>query len=138
MALCAHGVSMNNYREAVFEALMWGQGVENLVLDIILKCVANGLLQISDTHLENTKKKHGLSQLADTLKPCIEATLYSSIKDLARDRNEISHRAADEYMKSVLCQEQPEDIDLWKLQEVKRHAGDIYGSLLDVHTKYSS
>lgn len=128
---------MNEYKKAVFDAIMWGQGVENLVLDIILKCVANGVLDISYAHLENTKNKHGLSQLADTLKPCIEEDLYSSIKNLARDRNDIAHRAADEYMKSVLCQENPEDIELWKLEEVKRHAGEIYGRLLDIHTKFS-
>jgi len=128
---------MNDYKKAVFDALMWGQGVENLVRKIILMCVAHGALEISDAHLENTKNKHGLSQLADTLKPCIDDDLYSSIKSLANDRNDLAHRAADEYMKSVLCQVDPRGIELWKLEEVKKHAGDIYGSLLDVHENYS-
>jgi len=128
---------MNDYKRAMFDALIWGQGVENLVLDIILKCVANGTLKISDAHLENTKNKHGLSQLADTLRPCIDDDLYSSIKSLAKDRNDVAHRAADEYMKSALCQVGPGEIELWKLEEVKKHAGDIYGRLLDVHEKYS-
>jgi len=128
---------MNDYKKVVFEALMWGQGVENLVLDIILKCVANGALNISDAHLENTKNKHGLSQLADTLKPCIDDDLYISLKSLAKDRNDVAHRAADEYMKSVLCQVGAGEIELWKLEEVKKHSGDIYGRLLDFHEKYS-
>ena len=112
--LCDKATEMNNYKKSVFDALMWGQGVENLVLDIILKCVANGALKISDAHLENTKNKHGLSQLADTLKPCIDDELYVSIKALAQDRNDVAHRSADEYMKSVLCQVGPEKIDLWR------------------------
>lgn len=128
---------MNDYKKAVFDALMWGQGVENLVRDIIMKCVTNGVLKISDKRLEQTKNEHGLSQLADTLKPCIDDDLYSAVKSLAKDRNDIAHRAADEYMKSVLSRIDAGKAELWKLEEVKRHAGDIYGRLLDVQVKYS-
>ena len=123
---------------------MWGQAVENLTRDCILKAVANGALDPSEPHLENTMYKHGLSSLVDTLKPCIDDSLYDSIKSFSKDRNELAHRAADRYMTTIIVaalepiDQEEIDIEIWKCQETKKTAGDIYGRLLDIHGEYSS
>lgn len=130
---------MNSYAEAVFDAIMWGQGVENLVRDCILKCIANGKIKPNDKELEKIKNEYGLGKLAKIFKPCISDDLFNKIFSFSKDRNELAHRAADKYFKTVLTGGEFNniDIEMWKLKENKIVAGDIFGELLDLHTKFS-
>ncbi|MEJ1341192.1 MAG: hypothetical protein RPU14_03840 [Candidatus Sedimenticola sp. (ex Thyasira tokunagai)] len=123
----------------MFKAIMWSQGVENLVRDCVLKCVANGRLNPSNAQLEKIKKIHGLGGLAYEFKPCISEELFSSLLGFSKDRNELAHRAADTYMVNALVGMSEEEIkgELWKLEENTKMAGDLYGELLDLHTKFS-
>ncbi len=117
---------------------MWGQGVENLARDCTLKAIANRRLVVSDKTIENVKKRWGLSSIADTLKPCIESKLYDALKAFALDRNEVAHSAGAAYMSSIITQRPAAEVELWKLHELKRSAGDLYGPLLDLHTELST
>jgi hypothetical protein len=131
---------MEPYKEAVFKAIMWSQGVENLVRDCILKCVANGRLKPTDNQLEKIKNTFGLGGLAYEFKPCIPEDLFSRLVGFSKDRNELAHRAADNYLTNALVGVSDEELEreLWKLQENTKVAGDLYGELLDLHSKLSA
>ena len=131
---------MEPYKEAVFKAIMWSQGVENLVRDCVLKCVANGRLKPNDDQLEKIKNQYGLGGLAYVFKPCISEDLFTKLLGFSKDRNELAHRAADTYMVNALVGINDEEIEpeLWKLKENTTVAGDLYGELLDLHSKFSA
>jgi hypothetical protein len=129
---------MDAYKEAVFKAIMWSQGVENLVRDCVLKCVANGRLTPSDNELEKIKNHYGLGGLAYAFRPCISEDLFSRLLGFSKDRNELAHKAADTYMVNALVGTTDEEIEpeFWKLIENTTVAGDLYGELLDLHSKF--
>lgn len=118
---------------------MWGQGVENLVRDCLLKCIANGKINPDDETLEKIKNKYGLGGLVYQFKPCISKDLFDELLSFSKDRNELAHRAADKYLKAVLAGGDLNkiEIEMWKLEENKKIAGSLYGKLLDLHTKFS-
>lgn len=126
---------MNEYKEAVFKAMMWSQGVENLVRDCIFKFIAKGKLSPNDSEIKKIKDKYGLGGLATTIKPCIEKELFDRLWSFSKDRNDIAHRAGDNYMKHVLRNSSDSDTEaeIWKLKEIVKVAGDLYGDLLDIH-----
>jgi hypothetical protein len=85
---------MNEYKNSVFEAIMWSQAVENLARDCILKCVANNKLNPSDDELEKVKNKYGLGELTYVFKPCISQELFEKLIGFSKDRNVLAHDAA--------------------------------------------
>jgi len=119
---------------------MWSQAVESLVRDCILKCVSNGHLKPDDKRLEKIKNDYGLGGLAWDFKPCISEELFSRLIGFSKDRNELAHRAAHTYMTNLLVNETAAEIrqELWKLEANTRVAGDLYGELLELHTKFSA
>lgn len=129
---------MDTYKEAVFSALMWSQAVENLVRDCVLKCVANGRLNPDDKRLEKIRNDFGLGGLAWEFKPCISEELFSKLIGFSKDRNALAHRAADTYMTNLLVNQNGAETEqeLWKLEENTKVAGDLYGELLDLGTKF--
>jgi len=131
---------MEPYKEAVFKAIMWSQVVEDLVRDCVLKCVANGHLNPSDSQLEKIKNIYGLGSLAYEFKPCVSEDLFSRLLGFSKDRNELAHRAAAAYMDNALVGASDEEVKrwLWKLEENTRMAGDLYGELLDLHTRFNA
>jgi response regulator of citrate/malate metabolism len=130
---------MSKYKDLVFKAIMWSQGVENLTRDCILKSVANGQLKPSNTELEKIKNRHGLGGLAYAIKPCITNDLFERLLSFSKDRNELAHKSADLYLKHQFSSMSEEELakELWKLTEVKVTAGDLFGELLDLHTKFT-
>lgn len=116
---------------------MWSQAVENLVKDCVLKCVANGKLKPNDSTLEKIKSSYGLGGLTREFKSCISEDLFKRLIAFSKDRNELAHRAADQYMTNVLVGAEDEDIEreIWKFEENKRVAGDLYGELLRLYKK---
>ena len=131
---------MNEYKNAVFDAIMWSQAVENLVRDCILKCVANNKLSPSDTKLEKIKNTYGLGGLAYEFKPCITLELFEKLIGFSKDRNILAHDAANRYMIDAMVGITEEEMqkELWKLNSNKMLAGEIYGELLDLHTRFTT
>ena len=119
---------------------MWAQAVENLVRDCVLKCVANGQLSPSDRTLEKIKNTMGFGGLVYEFKPCITEELFTRLVGFSKDRNVLAHDAADRYMINSTVEAAEEDIEreIWKFDENKRVAGDLYGELLDLHSKFSA
>ena len=126
---------MSEYKEVLFKAMMWSQGVENLTKDCILKFVAKGKLSPNDGELEKIKNKYGLGGLCYAVKPAVDSLLFERLLSFFKDRNEVAHRAADKYMKHLLnsTSEAEVQIEIWRLKEIVTIAGDLYGDLLDVH-----
>jgi hypothetical protein len=128
---------MSTYKDLVFKTIMLSQGVENLTRDCILKSVANGELNPSDKELEKIKGQYGLGGLSYAIKPCISADLFERLLSFSKDRNELAHKSADLYLKHQFFSMTDDALskELWKLSEVKITAGDLFGELLDLHTK---
>jgi len=81
----------------------------------------------------------GLGGLAYEFKPCISEELFIKLKCFSKDRNRLAHDAADRYMVNSIAGATDEEIalEIWKFEENKRVAGDLYGELLDLHTQFS-
>lgn len=123
------------YRDAVFKAIMWSQAVENLVRDYMMKCVANSRLSFSDKTIRKIKDEFGLGWLVKNSSNCFSEDLKSRLFSFSKERNELAHRAADLYMTNCLVGMSREEMahELWKLEEITRSAGNLYGELLQLH-----
>ncbi len=126
----------NEYKNALFAAIMWSQAVENLTRTCVMKCVANGKLSFKDEVIRKINDEYGLGRLARNSANCLPDDLRSRLLSFSKERNELAHRAADLYMTNLLAGMSREELDreLWKLEEITKSAGDLYGELLDLHT----
>jgi hypothetical protein len=128
-------VKMGEYKESVFKAMMWSQGVESLVRDCIFKYIAKGKLSPNDDEIKKIKNKYGLGGLIYAIKPCIDQDLFDRLLSFSKDRNDVAHLAGDRFMKHVLngAPESDAENEVWKLNEIVKVAGDLYGELLGIH-----
>jgi hypothetical protein len=119
---------------------MWAQGVENLVRDCVLKYLVNGRISPINDTLEKIKNTMGLGGLTYEFKPCISEELFIKFKGFSKDRNKLAHDAADRYMVNSIAGATGEEIEreIWKFEENKRVAGELYGELLELHTEFSA
>lgn len=109
------------YRNAIFEALMHYQMVEDLLRDCIIKSYeilnASSHEKVTFTpskrHIEDILKRKGLGGLVDTFETLTpHKDLCVRIKNETSNRNEIAHRAAADYMKFPISKNGAEECHL--------------------------
>ena len=123
---------MERYEKALFDAFVWTQAVEDIVRDLILEYVDQGVLNLDHencTKLENLE--FTLGWLLKKLKPCVEDKHYERLQELKKIRNDIVHRTR--YVESVLRAVRLPDhceADIGRFQEATGHAQATYRILL--------
>lgn len=136
------------YRDAVFEALMNYQAIEELLRDCIIKSYEildatsheTVSLKPSGRHIENVRKKMGLGSLVETFKTLTaNRDLCERILTESRTRNLVAHKAASEYLKFPIsdngardCQEKALNI-----YEAAQTANWLYFELVELHNQIS-
>ena len=126
---------MSEYKDILLMAMMWGQCVESLVRDCTLKFIAKGKISPIEQEVEKIKYIYGLGGLAHSIKPAIDAALFDRLLSFSKERNEVTHRAADKYLKHIINGSPDADVEIekCKLQEIVTVAEDLYGDFLDIH-----
>ena len=126
---------MKLYEEALFEAFVWTQAVENQVNTLILHCAHDGRLKLNAKQRSRVESEMPtLGELIKMLKPCVEDALYNRLKELTRMRNDVVHRS--NYIENIadwdLESEKDVHEEIKRLKEVKIYAGEVYGNLLNL------
>ena len=118
---------MSTYKEALFEAFVWCQVIEEAVGDLV--CERGGISKKA----VGRKSFHGLME---RLKPHVERCVYEALHELRKDRNDVVHRSS--YIMSILgAAAAPEGFedekheDTVRLGRIKRDAGDLFGYLVE-------
>ena len=122
---------MNAYREALFEAFVWPQAVEEQIRSMILDGIENGHLpSLQPDEVE----KSTFGPLIQKLKSFLSDELYQRLNCLKDARNEVVHRAS--YVTNIFVWAANPNLQEEAKQEIKRLeaitvcAGDLYGDLL--------
>lgn len=132
------------YRNAIFEALMHYQLVEDLLRDCIIKSyeILNSTsheivsLTPSKRHIEEINKRKGLGSLLDIFETLTQhKDLCARIRKETTNRNLVAHRAAADFLNFPLsitgakeCQLKATEID-----EFATIASWLYDELIKVH-----
>ena len=118
---------MSTYKEALFEAFVWCQVVEEVAGDLVRQEAGVSKKAV------RRKSFHGLLEL---LKPHVEPCVYEALHELRKDRNDVVHRSS--YIMSILgAAAAPEDFaeeqreDTVRLGRIKRGAGDLFGYMVE-------
>ncbi|MCY4109952.1 MAG: hypothetical protein OXG11_13115 [Chloroflexi bacterium] len=118
---------MSTYKEALFEAFVWSQVVEEAVGDLVRQEAGISRKAV------RRKSFHGL---IERLEPHVEPCVYEALHALRKDRNTVVHRSS--YIMSILgAAAAPEDFedekheDTLRLGRIKRDAGDLFGYLIE-------
>ncbi len=113
------------YKEALFDAFVWCQVVEETVADLArAKRAPNG-----------GREPRNFYALIEELEQHVDQRVYHDLHQLRKNRNEIVHRSS--YITRILASAvEPEDYDdhmrdeTPRLELIARAAGDLYGTLV--------
>ena len=118
---------MSTYREALFEAFVWSQAVEESVGDLVRKKT-----DVSDRSVGRAS----FYRLIEHLKPHVESSICEALHQIRKDRNHVVHRSS--YITNILAAAAaPEffedDIhhETARFLQIRRDAGDLLGYLVD-------
>lgn len=126
---------MELYKEALFDAFVWTQAVENVVHVLVLDCAEDGRLQLKGKDFvgrDQHQLKLSLGQLIEKLKPCVTEGLYDKLKKLNHMRIKVVHHSDYLMRLRTVRLATWEADDIRRLQEVKNYAESIYADLLRI------
>ena len=136
---------MNEYKSKLFDALVWTHAVEKIVRELISICADKKHLNLDAQELKIIEGKYPFGRLITILKPCIPEDVVEELRVVKEERNKLIHQVLaryieNEFLKAVipdeLEQEAKEDIKFF--EEITFKSGNVYGKLLDLHTKLSA
>ena len=130
---------MELYKEALFDAFVWTQAVENVVHDLVLCCADDERrrLQLEKEDYVGRDQLKGslklpLGELIKKLKPYVTEDFYNKLKELNRMRIEVVHYSDYVMRLRTVRLAKWEADDIRRLQEVKNYAESIYADLLRI------
>ena len=124
---------MELYKEALFDAFVWTQAVENVVHHLVLDCAEARRLHLEGKDFAGRDQlKLSLGQLIKKLKRCVTEDFYDKLRELNRMRIKVVHHSDYLMRLRTVRLATWEADDITRLQEVKNYAESIHADLLRI------